>query len=88
MGKRLRDCSDASHEKGVREGRGQIDRLLAHAHTSSTSLPQSLRIWQLGVLQRSSLSENLVKMTDRNAIVTDWCLLAGGPVNSRFCLSH
>lgn len=37
MGKRLRDCSDAGHEKGVREGRRQIDRSLAHAHTSSTS---------------------------------------------------
>lgn len=37
IGKRLRDCSDASHEKGVREGRRQIDRLLAHAHKSSTS---------------------------------------------------
>lgn len=51
-------------------------------------LPQSLRIWQLGVLQRSPLSENLVKMTDRNAIVTDCWLLAGGPVNSGFCRTY
>lgn len=41
MGKRLRDCSDTSHERGVREGRRQIDRLLAHAHTSSTSFSLS-----------------------------------------------
>lgn len=86
MGKRLRDCNDAGHEKGLESDADRsIDCWLMLIHHP---LPQSLRIWQPGVLQRSPSSENLEKMTDRNAIVTDWCLLAVGPVNSGFSLTH
>lgn len=49
MGRRLRDCSDASHGKGLeRDADRPIDCWLMHH-----PLPES-RIWQLGVLQRSS----------------------------------
>ena len=85
MGKRLRDCSDTSHERGVREGRRQIDRLLAHAHTSSTSF-SLLEFGNWECCRGVPLSENLVKMTDRNAIVADCCL--HWPFNSGFCLTH
>lgn len=86
MGKRLKDCCDASHEKRLE--RYATDRSILGSCSYIIHFLSLLRIWLLGVLQRSSLSENLVKKTDRNATATDFCLLVGGPVNSRFCLTH
>lgn len=81
MSKRLRDCSNASHEEGVREGCGQINRLLTHAHLLSTSSV----FWNLaiGLVQRSPLNRNLVTITDKNAFKTNRHQLKRGRVNSR-----
>lgn len=51
VGKKMRGCNDASHEKGLeRDPDRSINCWLMLIHHP---LPQSKRIWQLGVLQRS-----------------------------------
>lgn len=50
-GKKMRGCNDASHEKGLeRDANRPINCWFMLIHHP---LPQSKRIWQLGVLQRS-----------------------------------
>lgn len=63
--------------------RDAVDRLLAHAHPLSTSTVFK-NLATVSAAEGSPLHEYLVKMSDKNVIVTDWCLLTGDPVNSGF----